>query len=122
MGRAAIVIQQFDADILWRKVGVKDGFAARRESVAFDDFRRERIENISFEIRQYAVDDAPQHSGTDAAHGFINWDDASDFRGVGSATVARAYRLDLRVQHFQTSGTIEILVDFAVQNQLLTFF
>ena len=104
---------------LWRKVREKQGVAARGKAVAFQDFRRQRVGNISFEIFKNCVDDSPQHPRADAADGFVNRHDAADFGGVGGSAFGGANQLDLRIDHLQPARAIEIAVNFSVQHEFL---
>ena len=117
---AAELIERFQIGARRRKMHVHQSIVARRKLEALENIRRKRIGNRRGKILQHAVDNPAQHARAEAAHGFVNGNDAAHFRGIGFAFAGGiADQFKFRIDHLQARGAVRIDFHFAVQHDAL---
>ncbi len=90
MRGAAEAVEQLEVFVRGREVHVHERFAARGKRIALADFVGQSFGNLAADVAKDGVNDAAQQPRIDAANGFVDWDDAADFSGIGAGFVAGA--------------------------------
>ena len=93
------------------------GVGSRGKSVARQQFRGQRVAGRRGQAGQRGMDHPPDHARADAANGFVDGNDAADFRRVDGVF---AKQLVLRIDHFDAAGPVGIDLGFAVDHHALS--
>lgn len=135
LGGRAEFVQGFDGFFRGGKMRLRQGLKARRIAEARAEVFGQDIGHARIEILQRGIDGAANGTRAEGADGFVDGNDAANFRGVDfllrrrlvcfvrrGGMIDAAEQFDLRIYHFDARGTHLVDFGFSVEDEKLALF